>query len=105
MSKQVTLMTDAIPYQEFAKLIGKSTGAVRRMIDKGKLPVCQHAAHARTSRYITDTTKERYHQCQNVNCSATFITYESVQRYIVKPGEVHAVRPHPLPSGQQIMWM
>ncbi|EEQ4412683.1 prophage transcriptional regulator OgrK, partial [Escherichia coli] len=25
--------------------------------------------------------------------------------YIVKPGEVHAVRPHPLPSGQQIMWM
>jgi transcription elongation factor Elf1 len=38
-------------------------------------PLCQHAAHARTSRYITDTTKERYHQCQNVNCSATFITY------------------------------
>lgn len=35
MSKQVTLMTDAIPYQEFAKLIGKSTGAVRRMIDNG----------------------------------------------------------------------
>lgn len=68
-------------------------------------PLCQHAAHARTSRYITDTTKERYHQCQNVNCSATFITYESVQRYIVKPGEVHVVRPHPLPSGQQIMWM
>lgn len=23
-------------------------------------PLCQHAAHARTSRYITDTTKERY---------------------------------------------
>ncbi|EEZ1715082.1 TPA: prophage transcriptional regulator OgrK, partial [Escherichia coli] len=22
-------------------------------------PLCQHAAHARTSRYITDTTKER----------------------------------------------
>ncbi|EOM5494192.1 regulatory phage cox family protein [Shigella sonnei] len=43
MSKQVTLMTDAIPYQEFAKLIGKSTGAVRRMIDKGKLPVIDMA--------------------------------------------------------------
>ena len=41
MSKQVTLMTDAIPYQEFAKLIGKSTGAVRRMIDKDKLPVIE----------------------------------------------------------------
>ncbi|MBJ5636613.1 prophage transcriptional regulator OgrK, partial [Salmonella enterica subsp. enterica serovar Typhimurium] len=24
-------------------------------------PLCQHAAHARTIRYITDTTKERYH--------------------------------------------
>ncbi|WP_024142894.1 DNA-binding transcriptional regulator [Salmonella enterica] len=68
-------------------------------------PLCQHAAHAHKSRYMTDTTKERYHQCQNVNCSATFITFESVQRYIVKPGEVNAVRPHPLPSGQQTMWM
>lgn len=37
MSKQVTLMTDAIPYQEFAKLIGKSTGAVRRMIDTRRI--------------------------------------------------------------------
>ena len=37
-------------------------------------PLCQHAAHARTNRYITDTTKERYHQCQNVNCSATFLS-------------------------------
>lgn len=46
-------------------------------------PLCQHAAHARTSRYMTDTTKERYHQCQNVNCSATFITFESVQRALL----------------------
>lgn len=42
MSKQVTLMTDAIPYQEFAKLIGKSTGAVRRMID---MPACRTCAY------------------------------------------------------------
>lgn len=83
----------------------KHCGASALVCEECDAPICQHAAHARTSRYITDTTKERYHQCQNVNCSATFITYESVQRYIVKPGEVHAVRPHPLPSGQQIMWM
>ena len=55
MSKQVTLMTDAIPYQEFAKLIGKSTGAVRRMIDKGKLPVIDmtdpQSASARAGEY------------------------------------------------------
>ncbi|EGB7051883.1 TPA: ogr/Delta-like zinc finger family protein [Salmonella enterica subsp. enterica serovar Havana] len=30
-------------------------------------PLCQYAAHARTSRYITDATKERYYKCQNVN--------------------------------------
>jgi len=33
------LGTDAVPYQEFARLIGKSGDAVRGMIDKGKLPV------------------------------------------------------------------
>ncbi|EDP8647446.1 ogr/Delta-like zinc finger family protein [Salmonella enterica] len=34
-------------------------------------PLCHTAAHARTSRYVTDTTKERYHQCTNINCSCT----------------------------------
>lgn len=53
MSKQVTLMTDAIPYQEFAKLIGKSTGAVRRMIDTHQRP---EAAKAEGK---TETQKER----------------------------------------------
>ncbi|MGF6436348.1 transcriptional regulator NrdR family protein [Kosakonia sp. 1610] len=49
-------------------------------------PKCHFAAHARTSRYFTDTTKERYHQCTNINCSATFVTTEAVERFIVSPG-------------------
>lgn len=49
-------------------------------------PKCHFAAHARTRRYFTDTTKERYHQCTNINCSATFVTTETVERFIVSPG-------------------
>ncbi|EMT5571157.1 ogr/Delta-like zinc finger family protein, partial [Enterobacter hormaechei] len=55
---------------------------------------------------FTDTTKERYHQCTNINCSATFVTTETVERFIVSPGEVVPVSPHPTTSGQQsINWM
>lgn len=50
-----------------------------------KCPVCKHAAHTRTSRYITDTMKEIYYQCRNVECSATFKAIESVDRIISKP--------------------
>lgn len=61
-------------------------------------PKYHYAAHARTSRYFTDTTKERYHQCTNINCSATFVTTETVERFIVSPGEVVPARPHPTTS-------
>ncbi len=50
-------------------------------------PKCHYAAHARTSRYFSDTTKERYHQCTNINCSCTFVTTETVERFIVSPGK------------------
>ncbi|HCR2160409.1 MULTISPECIES: DNA-binding transcriptional regulator [Enterobacter] len=69
-------------------------------------PKCHHAAHARTSRYFSDTTKERYHQCQNINCSCTFVTTETLSRFIVSPGEVVPAAPHPTTFGQQqINWM
>jgi glutamate-1-semialdehyde aminotransferase len=64
-------------------------------------PKCQHAAHARSSRYLSQTTKERYHQCQNINCSATFKTHESLACIIVEPGQINAVLPHPDKMGQQ----
>ena len=50
-------------------------------------PVCGNVAHTRSSRYLSESTKERYHQCQNINCSCTFATHESVARLIVKRGD------------------
>ncbi|QCR37992.1 DNA-binding transcriptional regulator [Nissabacter sp. SGAir0207] len=69
-------------------------------------PLCQTAAHARTSRYITPETKERYHQCTNINCSCTFKTHEVVAGLIVQPGDVKPVPPHPNGRTQQgTLWM
>ncbi|MCQ5469334.1 ogr/Delta-like zinc finger family protein [Pantoea brenneri] len=52
-------------------------------------PLCQTAAHAKSSRYVSKETKERYHQCQNINCSCTFKTHESVTGMIVTPSQVN----------------
>ncbi|AYN29727.1 DNA-binding transcriptional regulator [Buttiauxella sp. 3AFRM03] len=89
-------------------LMGKITTSneFSRGVEMFHCPLCQTAAHARTSRYHSTETKERYHQCQNVNCSATFVTLETVKHYIVKPGERTPVLPHPMQGGQQqIHWM
>ncbi|MEG0233751.1 MAG: DNA-binding transcriptional regulator [Hafnia sp.] len=68
-------------------------------------PLCKNAAHARSSRYITDTTKERYHQCQNINCGHTFKTMETFESSIMLPGTVIPAKPHPERNGQQTLWM
>lgn len=75
--------------------------SILKVLNMFHCPKCHFAAHARTSRYFTDTTKERYHQCTNINCSATFVTTETVERFIVSPGIVLPAVPHPTPSGQQ----
>lgn len=41
MRKQVVSISDAVPYPEFARLIGKTPAAVRGMIEKGKLPIIE----------------------------------------------------------------
>jgi hypothetical protein len=41
MSKQIVSLTDAVPYKEFARLIGKTPKAVKGMIDKKKLPTIE----------------------------------------------------------------
>ncbi|ETZ13827.1 MULTISPECIES: ogr/Delta-like zinc finger family protein, partial [Enterobacteriaceae] len=45
-------------------------------------------------------TKERYNQCQNINCSHTFVTHETFVRSIATPKESNPVQPHPMKSGQ-----
>lgn len=54
-----------------------------------RCPVCRHAAHTRTSRYVTNETKEAYYQCQNIACSCTFKTTESVSRILSFPNDLN----------------
>ncbi|MEC5345095.1 DNA-binding transcriptional regulator [Brenneria populi] len=68
-------------------------------------PLCQHAAHARSSRYLSPKTKERYHQCTNINCGCTFKTMETISDMIVTPGDVKPVPPHPTRSNQGTLWI
>lgn len=68
-------------------------------------PLCREAAHARSSRYISNETKERYHQCQNVNCGCTFVTLESLARYIMQPGKIEPAPPHPTRYMQNQLWL
>lgn len=41
MNRVIDSASDAVPYQEFARLIGKTPAAVKGMIEKGKLPVVE----------------------------------------------------------------
>ena len=60
-------------------------------------PFCKKSAHARTSRYLSENVKQRYHQCTNIECSATFRTLESVDGIIRSPA-TEPVIPAPAPA-------
>ncbi|GAA5100512.1 ogr/Delta-like zinc finger family protein [Wohlfahrtiimonas larvae] len=49
-----------------------------------RCPECNHRAKIVTTKVITTETREKYYQCMNVYCSSTFVTYEMVDRWIVK---------------------
>ncbi|NRH79581.1 transcriptional regulator [Salmonella enterica subsp. enterica serovar Typhi] len=49
----------------------------------------------RSSFQVSSLTKERYNQCQNINCSHTFVTHETFVRSIATPKESNPVQPHP----------
>ncbi|MEN4768867.1 ogr/Delta-like zinc finger family protein [Duffyella gerundensis] len=48
-------------------------------------PYCKSPAHAKSSRYMSEQVKERYHQCTNLECSCSFKTNESITRVITAP--------------------
>lgn len=50
-----------------------------------RCPLCNHSAHIRTSRYLSQQTKESYYQCQNIECSCTFKTIETVSKILCSP--------------------
>lgn len=59
-----------------------------------KCPLCGELARTRSSRDVTTETKERYNQCTNINCGATFVSHETLARYITKPNLINKVIPH-----------
>ncbi|WP_407223659.1 ogr/Delta-like zinc finger family protein [Enterobacter roggenkampii] len=68
-------------------------------------PLCQHAAHTRSSVQITKQTKERYNQCQNINCGCTFKSHETVADIIMNPGKTNPVPAHPDGKQQGFLWL
>ena len=60
-------------------------------------PFCKTSAHSRTSRYLSDNGKQRYHQCMNIECSATFRTLESIDGVTRSPA-TEPVIPVPAPA-------
>lgn len=57
-----------------------------------KCPNCGAEAHTRSSRYLHDKSIERYLQCRNIECSATFRTLEQFVNYVSKPEKVGKVK-------------
>ncbi|EPL6455922.1 MULTISPECIES: ogr/Delta-like zinc finger family protein [Providencia] len=58
-------------------------------------PLCYFSAHTRSSYQVSSETKERYNQCQNINCGCTFVSHESVTTIVVKLAQVNLVEAHP----------
>lgn len=65
-------------------------------------PYCKSPAHTKSSRYMSEQVKERYHQCTNLDCSCTFKTSESITKVITAPPkpdvEIVAVPPPKQPQ-------
>lgn len=62
------------------------------------LPVLQNqCARPHQSRYLSKNVKQSYHQCMNIECSATFRTLESVEGIIRSP-VTEPVIPVPAPA-------
>ncbi|MBE3287352.1 ogr/Delta-like zinc finger family protein [Enterobacter cloacae complex sp. P31C] len=51
----------------------------------------------KTCCYLSDNVKQRYHQCMNIECSATFHTLESIEGIIRSPATVPLI-PVPAPA-------
>ncbi|AKE12632.1 DNA-binding transcriptional regulator [Serratia liquefaciens] len=66
-----------------------------------RCPLCTHSSYTRTSRYVTEQTKEAYYQCQNIVCSCTFKTVESVDKILCQPIQAETVTGDDLPPPEK----
>lgn len=64
-------------------------------------PYCKSPAHAKSSRYMSEQVKERYHQCTNPDCSCAFKTSESITRVITAPPQPEVCEAPPPPPPQR----
>ncbi|QQA76223.1 ogr/Delta-like zinc finger family protein [Pectobacterium parmentieri] len=60
-------------------------------------PHCGATARTRTSRRLSEMTIRQYHQCQNLECSITFTTLNSVERLVTKRTRCDDVPPDFVP--------
>ncbi|ATM77271.1 transcriptional regulator [Serratia fonticola] len=67
-----------------------------------RCPFCRSGSHTRTSRYLTEQTKEAYYQCQNIDCSSTFKTRESIEHVIRRPSPPETI-PAPPPAERRTL--
>jgi hypothetical protein len=51
-------------------------------------PYCGANARTRTSRRLSEFTIRQYHQCQNLECSESFTTLNTVERKVTKRSAV-----------------
>ncbi|MCE9856956.1 ogr/Delta-like zinc finger family protein [Raoultella planticola] len=58
-------------------------------------PYCGANARTRTSRRLSEFTIRQYHQCQNLECSESFTTLNTVERRVTK----RSTSTDPLPLG------
>lgn len=66
---------------------------------------CKSPAHAKSSRYMSEHVKERYHQCTNLDCSCSFKTSESITKVITAPPQPEpatVAAPEPLKERQTL---
>lgn len=61
-------------------------------------PFCKSPAHAKSSRYMSEQVKERYHQCTNLDCSCSFKTHENIVKVITCPPQPEPVTAMPPPA-------
>ncbi|MEZ0583253.1 ogr/Delta-like zinc finger family protein [Erwinia sp. STN24] len=62
-----------------------------------RCPFCSAMARTRTSRRLTEMTIRQYHQCQNLECSRTFTTLNTVEREVTQRSNAQSLPPDFVP--------
>ena len=67
-------------------------------------PMCGQAAHTRSSLQVSNETKERYNQCNSIECGHTFVAHETFVRSVCRLQKISTVLPHPKGMQEQFAY-